>query len=110
MKKSPYDIVKQLHVTEKAAVLQGLKNSQSNRSVAACTTPKYVFLVDQEATKPEIAHAVEEIYKDKNIKVQKVNTINVKGKTRRLRGKSGMTAAFKKAVVTLKSGDHLEDL
>ena len=71
-------------------------------------SPKVVFDVDPKANKAEIAHAVEAIYKDKNVKVVKVNTINVGSKKRRVRGFTGKTAAYKKAVVTLRPGDTIE--
>lgn len=108
--KNPYQIIKHQHITEKAKVLQELKNSKSNRSVARCESPKYVFIVDREANKRQIAIALEEIYRDKNIKVKAVNTINVKAKARRVRGRSGFKAAFKKAVVTLDKGDSLDNI
>ena len=53
---------------------------------------------------------LEQIYRDKNIKVKAVNTINVKAKARRVRGRSGFKAAFKKAVVTLDNGDSLDNI
>lgn len=108
MNQDPYKIVKHLHVTEKSQVLGELQNSTSNPSVAACKSPKYVFIVDPKANKQEIAKAVEEIYREKNIKVVDVNTINVKGKPRRVRGRPGMRKSFKKAIVTLESGDSLD--
>lgn len=108
MKKSPYDIVKSRYLTEKARVLEELKNNNSNPSVAKCLSPKYVFLVDKRANKREIAEAVEEIYADQNIKVRAVNTVTIKAKAKRVRGRAGMKAGFKKAVVTLQEGDVLE--
>lgn len=105
---NPYQIVKHQLVTEKAIMLQELKNSKSNRCVARCEAPKYVFVVDRKANKQEIAKAIEEIYSDRGIKVVAVNTINVKPKQRRVRGRAGMTAGFKKAVITLEKGDSLE--
>ncbi|MEC7839654.1 MAG: 50S ribosomal protein L23 [Chlamydiota bacterium] len=110
MKKNPYEIVKNIHVTEKSRMLQELKNSDSNPSVRRCEAPKYVFIVDKKATKPEIARAVEEIYDEKNIKVVSVNTITIKGKERRVRGRKGRTSTTKKAVVTLEVGDSLDDV
>lgn len=107
---NPYQIVKHLHVTEKSRVLQELKNAKSNRSVARCESPKYVFIVDTKANKREIAEAVETIYSDKNIKVVGVNTINIPAKKRRVRGRAGMRAGFKKAVVTLEKGDSLDTI
>ena len=61
---------------------------------------KYTFKVASGATKPEIAKAVEELF---SVKVACVNTINVKRKPKRLRYSTGYTAAWKKAIVTLKA-------
>lgn len=112
MKRNPFDIIKNRHVTEKAQMLGKLKDAKSNKSIARCESPKYVFIVAPHANKQEIASAIEEIYKDKNIKVKAVNTINVKTKpTRRIRsyGKTvGRKAAFKKAIVTLEAKDSIE--
>lgn len=110
MKKDPYQVIKHLHVTEKSVMLEGLKDAKSNPSLARCESPKYVFVVDPTANKQEIAAAVEEIYRDKNVKVVSVNTIIVKPKQRRVRGRLGMKKSFKKAVVTLEKGDSLETL
>lgn len=109
-KKNPYQVVVRRHVTEKAMRLQELESSESNPCVRACETPKAVFIVDRSATKPEIASAIESIYSESGVKVVKVNTVNMKGKPRRVRGRSGRTAAFKKAVVTFEKGDRLEDI
>lgn len=108
--KDPYQIVKHQYVTEKSVMLQGLKNAKSNPSLARCESPKYVFIVDPKANKQEIAKAIEEIYKDKEIKVVSVNTINTKAKPRRVRGRAGMTSARKKAIVTLAVGDSLDNV
>lgn len=109
-KKDPYQIVKSKYVTEKSMMLQELKNAESNPSLRRCESPKYVFLVDQKANKNEIADALEVIYKDSNIKVQSVNTINLKGKKRRVRGRKGTRPARKKAIVTLEKGDSLDNI
>lgn len=109
MNKHPYEIIKSRYVTEKARVMEGLKDNQSNSSVKKCTTPKYVFLVDKKATKQEIAGAVQEIYAEKNVKVVRVNTSHVKPKERTVRGRRGMRAGYKKAVVSLRPGDLIED-
>lgn len=108
--KDPYQIVKHIHNTEKSVVLQQLKNADSNNSVRRCESPKYVFIVDKKANKREIADAVEEIYSDKNVKVTAVNTLNVKQKQRRVRGRIGMKPGFKKAIVTLEKGDSLDNV
>ena len=61
---------------------------------------KYVFRVLKNASKPEIKYAVEEVFK---VKVKDVNTISMPGKKKRLGArKQGTTAAWKKAIVTLK--------
>ena len=66
---------------------------------------KYLFLVDKKANKTEIRKAVESRFK---VNVTKVNTAIVKGKPRRVRYAPGKTAAWKKALVTLKSGQSIE--
>lgn len=108
--KNPYEVIKRMHVTEKSTMLENLKNEKGNKSLARCESPKYVFVVDDSATKADIAYALEEIYKDRDIKVKAVNTSNVKAKARRVRGRLGMTSGFKKAVVTLQKGDSLDNL
>lgn len=110
VQKNPYQTIKHQHVTEKAMMLQRLQTADSNRSLKRCESPKYVFVVDRSANKQEIAKALEEIYKNEGIKVMAVNTINVKPKARRVRGRPGFTNAFKKAVVTLRKGDSLDNV
>lgn len=105
---NPYQVIKAKRVTEKGRVLENLVNAKSNKSVSRCQTPKIVFDVHPKANKREIADAVEEIYKEKKVKVVKVNTITVKPRHRRVRGFEGMTSAFKKAVVSLRPGDSIE--
>lgn len=70
----------------------------TEKSMDLGSEKKYVFKVATDATKPEIASAVEELFK---VKVAAVNTINMKKKLKRVRYQSGYTAAWKKAVVTL---------
>jgi large subunit ribosomal protein L23 len=103
----PFQIIKHRHVTEKSTVLEQLKDNQSNRSVRACESPKYVFIVDKKANKPQIAKALEEIYKENKIRVVKVNTITLPPKVRRVRGRIITQSGFKKAVVTLEKGDEI---
>ena len=109
LKKSPYDVIKSLYVTEKSNVLKQLQFNSSNPCVKKCNSPKYVFIVDKKANKQEIAGAIEEIYAERKIKVVSVNTVNTKPKKRRLRGRPGMKPAFKKAIVTLEAGDSIEE-
>jgi len=108
--KNPYQIIKHQHVTEKATLLQNLKTATSNPSLTRCTSPKYVFIVDRCANKREIALALEQIYQSQGIKVTAVNTINMKPKARRVRGKAGFKNAFKKAIVTLRDNDSLDNI
>ena len=89
--KNPHDVIKGLLRTEKGADMMPLN--------------KYLFWVDTKANKVEIRNAVENIYK---VKVGKVNTINVKGKPKRVRYTMGMTSEWKKAIVTLKQGDKID--
>ena len=65
------------------------------------SSKKYVFEVRSDATKPEIAKAVEEVFKSSKIKVACVRTINMKKKPKRLGVHSGYTSEWKKAIVTL---------
>lgn len=109
-KRDSYQIIKNRHVTEKAMMLQELKSSESNASVRRCLSPKYVFVVDKKANKQEIAKAVEEIYKDEHISVKSVNTVNLKPKKRRVRGRIGNRPGLKKAIVTLEKGDSLDNI
>lgn len=108
--KNPYQIVKHQYVTEKSMMLQRLKTAESNASLKRCKSPKYVFIVDRNANKHAIAQAIEEIYKNEGIKVVAVNTINVKAKARRVRGRAGFKSAFKKAIVTLRPDDNLDNV
>ncbi len=109
MTKSPYEIIKSRRVTEKANMLLHLKDSKSSRSLAKYENPKYVFMVDKKSNKTEIKKALEKIYAKKNIKVVSVNTICVKPKARRFRGRKGMMKGFKKAVVTLRKNDSIDE-
>ena len=66
---------------------------------------KYTFKVLKDANKIEIADAVEQIFK---VNVVKVNTITVRGKKRRVgRYPEGRTSDWKKAIVTLKTGQSI---
>ena len=71
----------------------------TEKSMSGIADKKYTFKVAKDANKIEIAAAVAELFK---VKVAKVNTINVRGKERRMGRYSGYTASWKKAVVTLK--------
>ncbi|MBQ8551567.1 MAG: 50S ribosomal protein L23 [Clostridia bacterium] len=68
-------------------------------SMDAAQNKKYTFKVMVDATKAEIAAAVEELFK---VDVESVNTINMKKKPKRLGYHQGYTSEWKKAIVTLK--------
>jgi large subunit ribosomal protein L23 len=78
-------------ITEKATLL-----SEQN---------KVVFRVAADASKDEIAAAVEALFK---VNVTKVNTLNTKGKTKRFRGIKGKRSDVKKAIVTLQDGQSID--
>jgi large subunit ribosomal protein L23 len=61
---------------------------------------KYTFVVAKSANKTEIKLAVEKLF---NVKVESVNTVNCKGKLKRMGRNEGYTPAFKKAIVQLKA-------
>ncbi|MET0337053.1 MAG: 50S ribosomal protein L23 [Caulobacter sp.] len=86
-----YDTILAPVITEKATVL-----SEQN---------KVVFRVAEDASKDEIAAAVEALFK---VNVTKVNTLNVKGKTKRFRGRAGRRSDVKKAIVTLAAGQSID--
>lgn len=68
-------------------------------SVDALADRKYTFEVAKNANKIEIKKAVEQLFKD--VKVEKVNTMNVRGKKKRMGRSEGYTTAWKKAIVTI---------
>ncbi len=70
-------------------------------SLVATQNLRYTFEVLPEATKSEIATAVEEVF---GVEVADVNTINMKRKPKTLGVHSGYTKSWKKAIVTLKAG------
>ena len=70
----------------------------TEKSMSGIADKKYTFKVAKDANKIEIAEAVAELFK---VEVAKVNTINVRGKQKRMGRYSGYTASWKKAIVTL---------
>ena len=70
----------------------------TEKSNDAMQEGKYTFKVAKNATKPEIAKAVEKLF---NVKVLKVNTMTVKGKQKRVGVHVGRTSDWKKAIVTI---------
>jgi large subunit ribosomal protein L23 len=86
-----YDTIIAPVITEKATLL-----TEQN---------KVVFEVAKDASKDEIAAAVEELFK---VRVIKVNTMITKGKTKRFRGILGQRSDVKKAIVTLQEGQTID--
>lgn len=87
-----FDIVKTVRLTEK-----GTRQGDSFN--------QYTLMTDPRANKFQIRQAVQELFK---VKVTKVNTLNVTGKSRRQRTKqAGQAPDWKKAIVTLKKGDKI---
>ena len=90
--KDPYSIVKRPLITEKGMTIAAMG--------------KYAFEVDIKSNKIEIADAVTKIF---SVDVVKVNTLRVKGKSKRMgRYPEGKTSDWKKAYVTLKPGQRIE--
>jgi large subunit ribosomal protein L23 len=90
---NPDQILKTVHLTEKANKL-------------SAELGQYTFEVYPRATKPAIAAAVEQAFK---VTVRRVNVQNYRGKNKR--GRNGLpstTSDYKKAIVTLKTGDKIE--
>ena len=87
-----FDIIKTVRVTEKGTVQSDVLN-------------QYTVVADRRANKYQIQKAVEELFK---VKVERVNTMNVRGKLRRQRTlHAGKDSDWKKAIVTLKKGDRI---
>ena len=75
-----------------------IKPIVTERSSMGLQEGKYTFKVNKKATKVEIAKAVEKLF---GVKVVKVNTMNVKGKEKRVGRSVGMTSSWKKAIVSI---------
>ena len=73
----------------------------SEKSYSLLDQGKYTFEVAPEANKTQIKIAVEQIF---GVKVESVNTVNTKGKTRRTRFGTGKRKDIKKAIVSLREG------
>ena len=86
-----YEVLRRPLITEKNSMLQA--------------QGKYAFEVAGKASKPQVKQAVEKAFK---VDVTAVNMITVPGKTRRVGRQMVLTQSWKKAIVTLKSGDKIE--
>jgi large subunit ribosomal protein L23 len=77
----------------------------TEKSMAGIANGEYTFAVDLRANKVEIRKAVEAIW---NVKVERVNTMRVHGKTRRMGRTAGRRPDWKKAMVKLAQGHRIE--
>ena len=85
-----YDIIFAPIITEKSASME--------------ENGTYVFNVDARANKTQIKQAIEKAF---NVKVEKINTLNVHPKTKRVGRYTGKTNRYKKAIVKLAKGDTI---
>jgi large subunit ribosomal protein L23 len=85
-----YEVLRRPLITEKASLLK--------------EQDKYAFEVAREATSFQVKEAVERAF---NVKVTKVNIMNVPGKTKRMGKREVVSPSWKKAVVGLKPGDKI---
>ena len=91
MSLDPYSIVKYPIVTEKSGDIAPYN--------------QYIFCVEKKANKYQIKDAIENVY---NVKVDKVNVVNMPRKKKKYRFKiEGYKAGFKKAIVTLREGERI---
>ncbi|MFQ5535370.1 MAG: 50S ribosomal protein L23 [Sphingomonadales bacterium] len=90
-KSEMYDIIRSPVITEKAT-----RGSEHNQ---------ITFRVAIDASKPQIKEAVEGLF---GVKVTAVNTLRLKGKTKRFKGHMGRRSDVKKAMVTLAEGDMID--
>lgn len=88
----PYQIIIRPIITEKSMMLKEREN-------------KYTFEVHPKATKKDIKDAIEKLF---NVKVEKVNTINIKGKRKRIGRIVTKSKNWKKAIVKIREGDTIE--
>jgi large subunit ribosomal protein L23 len=77
----------------------------SEKSYAAVQNKQYSFYIDTRVDKSEVKKAIEKVF---NVKVLKVNTINVKPKPKKLGKSSGYSAKMKKAIVTVGKKDKID--
>ena len=85
------NLIKQPVITEKSTT-----NAQFN---------KYVFEVRNDANKKTVKETIEETYK---VKVEKLNSLNVKSKPKVFKGQRGSRSELKRIIVTLKEGSTID--
>jgi large subunit ribosomal protein L23 len=88
----PHEIIDRPVVSEKSVAIQQAHN-------------QVTFRCHPDANKIQIRDAIQALFK---VKVTRVNTITMRGVARRMRGRPGVTAAWKKAIVTLADGQKIE--
>jgi large subunit ribosomal protein L23 len=86
-----YQVIKRPLITEK-----GMQSNEEHNTV--------VFQVDSRANKLLIKQAIEALFQ---VKVLEVNTLNMRGKKKRVRMREGKKPDWKKAYVTLREGDTI---
>ena len=89
----PYDVIKAPVLSEESSIQTSAHN-------------KYTFKVDPRANKRQIKEAVEQQWPE--VRVTAVNTMNYDGKIKRRGIKAGLASKWKKAIVTLRSGDKID--
>ncbi|HXS69896.1 MAG TPA: 50S ribosomal protein L23 [Candidatus Polarisedimenticolia bacterium] len=113
-----FEIIKTVRLTEKGTrqstqVVRPYDRDKDGKPVMENGKPKtkertlnqYTVVADPRANKTQIRKAVQELFK---VKVEKINTLNVRGKLRRQRtAQAGQTNNWKKAIVTLKEGHKI---
>ena len=77
----------------------------TEKSTSLSEFNKIVFKVNKGAKKKAIKKSIEKIFK---VNVIKINTINLKGKTKIVRNKKAYKSGYKKAIVTLKKGQSID--
>ena len=87
-----FSVLRAPRVSEKTARLQKLSN-------------QYVFEISSEATKADVKAAVEQLF---DVKVESVNLLNVKGKNKSFRSRSGRRGDWRKAYVRLAEGQSID--
>lgn len=79
----------------------------SEKAVGAIAEGKYAFYVHPHANRTQIKEAIETVFE---VDVTKINLVRVRGKLKRLGRFAGHRADRKKAIVTLKAGQRIEQL
>ena len=87
-----FDVIRAPRVSEKTARLQEVSN-------------QYVFEVATTATKADVKAAIEQLF---DVRVEAVNVVNVKGKNKSFKFRSGRRGDWRKAYVTLAEGQSID--